>query len=104
MGWKQREWYLPDAAADLFDGNGNAGPAIWADGQVVGAWVQAPDGEIRTQYFTDVPARTRHAVAGEVDRVAALVGDTRFTVRFPGVVHKALLGSGVGSGGAGRRG
>ncbi|MGZ8742477.1 MAG: winged helix DNA-binding domain-containing protein [Nocardioides sp.] len=91
MGWKQREWYLPEAAADLFDRNGNAGPAIWADGRVVGAWAQAPDGEIRTRWFVDVPARTRRAVADEADRLTSLVGDTRFSVRFPGIAHKALL-------------
>jgi hypothetical protein len=91
MGWKQREWYLPDAAADLFDRNGNAGPAIWADGRVVGAWAQAPDGEIRMRWFVDLPARARRAVADEADRLTSLVGDTRFSVRFPGVAHKALL-------------
>jgi hypothetical protein len=91
MGWQQREWYLPDAAADLFDGNGNAGPAIWADGRVVGAWTQAPDGAIRTRYFVDVPASARRAVDDAVEGLRELVGDTRFTVRFPGVAHKALL-------------
>lgn len=92
MGWKQRGWYLPSVAADVFDSNGNAGPAIWADGRVVGAWMQDPQGRIRTQYFADVPARTRKAVVAEVERLTDLVGDTRFTVRFPGVAHKALLG------------
>ena len=91
MGWKQREWYLPDPCLDLFDRNGNAGPAIWADGGVVGAWAQAPDGEIRTRYLVDVHARTRRAVAVETERIADLVGDARFTVRFPGIAHRALL-------------
>jgi hypothetical protein len=91
MGWKQRAWYLPDAAGDLFDRNGNAGPAIWVDGQVAGAWVQAPDGTIRTRWFLDVPAGVRDAVTREAGRLTAVVGDTRFTVRFPGEVHKALL-------------
>jgi hypothetical protein len=91
MGWKQREWYLPDAAADLFDGNGNAGPAVWADGRVVGAWAQAPDGEIRTRYFVDVPSRTRRAVTDAAETLATVIGDARFTVRFPGVAHRALL-------------
>ena len=45
MGWKLRDWYLPAAAADAFDRNGNAGPTLWVDGRVVGAWAQAPDGE-----------------------------------------------------------
>ena len=91
MGWKQRGWYLPEAAADLFDGNGNAGPSIWVDGQVAGAWIQAKDGTIRIRWFVDVPDRARDAVAAETDRLGAVVGDARFTVRFPGAAHKALL-------------
>ncbi len=91
MGWKQRAWYLPDAAADVFDANGNAGPSIWVDGQVAGVWVQAPDGTIRTRWFVDVSDPARDAVAAEVDRLRGVVGDTRFTVRFPGLAHKALL-------------
>ncbi|MGN6576151.1 MAG: winged helix DNA-binding domain-containing protein [Nocardioides sp.] len=91
MGWKQRTWYLSDAAAALFDANGNAGPSIWSDGRVVGGWAQAPDGTIGLHWFGDVPARVRAAVDAEVDRLVGVVGDTRFTVRFPGATHKALL-------------
>jgi hypothetical protein len=94
MGWKQRGWYLPDAAADLFDGNGNAGPSVWVDGQVAGAWVQLPDGSLRVHWFRDVPERVCASVDEEVERLVAVVGDTRFTIRFPGVVHKALLARG----------
>ena len=94
MGWKQRGWYLPGEASDLFDGNGNAGPSIWVDGQVAGAWVQAPDGTIRLHWFRDVPTRVRDGVDAEVARLVGVVGDTRFTIRFPGVVHKALLAGG----------
>jgi hypothetical protein len=91
MGWKQREWYLPAAAAELFDRNGNAGPAIWADGRVVGAWAHTPEGVNRRRYFVDVPAATRRAVDERVEALSALVGDTRFTVRFPGTAHQSLL-------------
>ena len=37
MGWKQRSWYLPEAAAEAFDSVGNGGPTIWVDGRIVGA-------------------------------------------------------------------
>lgn len=92
MGWRHRGWYLPDAAEAVFDRNGNAGPAIWANGEIVGAWAQAPDGTMRLRWFTDVSSRVQDAAAEEVDRVRCLVGDTRFTIRFPGVAHQALLG------------
>ncbi|HET7387105.1 MAG TPA: winged helix DNA-binding domain-containing protein [Nocardioidaceae bacterium] len=92
MGWKQREWYLPAECADAFDANGNAGPTIWVDGRVVGAWAQAPDGTIRTHYFLDVPAPRRCEVDAQADRLRETLGETRFTVRFPGRIQRVLLG------------
>ena len=38
MGWKERDWYLGEHAATLFDRNGNAGPTVWWNGRVVGGW------------------------------------------------------------------
>ncbi len=94
MGWKERSWYLGDHATfgrDVFDRNGNGGPTIWVDGQVVGAWVQRPDGAIATEYFTSVPTRRRRALAAAEEELRSTVGDTRFKLRFPGPVHQALL-------------
>ena len=54
MGWKQRDWYLPPAAAESFDSIGNGGPTLWVDGRIVGAWAQTRDGEIHTHYFERV--------------------------------------------------
>ena len=91
MGWKQRDWYLPSSAAHAFDRMGNAGPTVWVDGEVAGVWVQAPDGEIRTHLFTDLPAGRRREVDRRAAEVAAMVGETRFTVRFPSPVSAALV-------------
>ena len=49
MGWKERDWYLGDHGAALFDRNGNAGPTIWADGRVIGGWVQTDGRRDRDQ-------------------------------------------------------
>jgi hypothetical protein len=92
MGWKDRSFYLtPEVAAGVFDRNGNGGPTIWVDGAVVGTWVQRRDGSIATQLLADVPA-DRHA---EIDAAAGalreLLGDVRFSVRFPAPVQAALL-------------
>ena len=93
MGWKQRGWYLPDAAAEAFDRNGNAGPTLWVDGRVVGAWAQDADGGMLTHYFEDVAAPRRAALDERLAALAAAVGETRWTVRFPGRVDAVLRGS-----------
>jgi hypothetical protein len=92
MGWKERDWYLPDTAQEAFDTNGNAGPTIWVDGRVVGAWAQADDGEIRTHLFEKVTKAQRSAIDDRVWDLRKMVGDTRYTVRFPGRIHPRLLG------------
>jgi hypothetical protein len=91
MGWKQRDWYLPAAAADAFDRNGNAGPTLWVDGQVVGAWAQHKDGRLLTHYFQPVPRPRRDELAERLTEIARVVGDTRFTVRFPGRIQTSIL-------------
>jgi hypothetical protein len=91
MGWKEREWYLPAAAAHTFDRMGNAGPTIWVDGRVVGGWVQAADGTIRTRLVTDVPADRRAEIDHRAVELAALLDETRFTVRFPSILSAALF-------------
>lgn len=91
MGWKQRAWYLPDAAADAFDRNGNAGPTLWVDGRVVGAWAQTGEGRMITHYFERVAARRRAELDDRLAVLARTVGETRWTVRFPGLTHPRLL-------------
>ena len=73
MGWKSRAWYLPAAASEAFDRNGNAGPTIWVDGRVVGAWAQDRQGEIRTHYFERVAASRRREVQARVAELKSLV-------------------------------
>jgi hypothetical protein len=90
MGWKQRAWYLPPSAERAFDRMGNAGPTIWVDGRVVGAWGQTEHGEIRTHLFEEPAADALAAVRRRVAELTEMVGDTRFTVRFPSPVSTAL--------------
>ena len=91
MGWKQRSWYLPDAAAEAFDSVGNGGPTIWVDGRIVGAWAQDKQGEVHLHYFEQVAAVRRREVDARVADLKAMVGDTRFAVRFPGNIHKSVV-------------
>lgn len=91
MGWQGRDWYLPPEAAEAFDTNGNAGPTIWVDGQVVGAWAQRGDGTIALHWFRDVPRVRQGEVAKRAEQMREWVGDTRYSVRFPGRIHPRLL-------------
>ena len=93
MGWKQRDWYLPSTSKEVFDSAGNGGPSLWVDGRVVGAWAQAKDGIIHTHYFERVASARRREIDKRHDQLKSWVGDTRFTVRFPGDIHARLLGT-----------
>lgn len=91
MGWKQRGFYLPPQAAPAWDRNGNAGPTIWVDGQVVGAWGQAKDGSIRLHYFVEVRADRRAQVEQRAVELRDILGPIRYAVRFPGAINARLL-------------
>ena len=82
MGWKERDWYLGPHGSTLFDSNGNAGPTVWWDGRVVGGWSQRRDGEIALGLLEDVGADARAAIEAEAARLAAWVGDVRFSPGF----------------------
>jgi Winged helix DNA-binding domain len=90
MGWKERGWYLGDHASDLFDRNGNAGPTVWANGRVVGAWAQAEDGEVVIEPFARLDAATRARLDAEGGRLAAWLGDVRIRPRFATPLGKEL--------------
>ena len=93
MGWKQRDWYLPSTSVEVFDSAGNGGPSLWVDGRVVGAWAQTRDGTIHTHYFERVAAARRREIDQRINELKSWIGDTRFTVRFPGEIHARLLGT-----------
>ncbi|WP_371333521.1 DNA glycosylase AlkZ-like family protein [Pseudonocardia sp. Ae168_Ps1] len=94
MGWKARGHYLSeDDAALLFDCNGNGGPAIWVDGRIAGTWVQRRDGTIATRLFPGAHDRpgVEDDVAAAAERHRAVLGDVRFSVRYPAPVQPELL-------------
>ena len=53
MGWKQRDWFLPEDVRQLYDSYGNIGPTVWWGGEVVGGWAVRPDGFVATEMLTD---------------------------------------------------
>jgi hypothetical protein len=82
MGWKDRAWYVDDGDPRLFAG-GNAGPSVWVNGQVVGAWVPRADGELVLDLFADVDARSRRRVETRRRDLRTWLGDVRFRSRVP---------------------
>lgn len=92
MGWKERTWYLDaDVERRVFDRYGNAGPTIWANGRIVGGWVQRPDGSLALDVQRPLSATARSLLDEECDRVRSLVGEVRFRVRFPSRNQAELL-------------
>jgi hypothetical protein len=90
MGWKEREWYLGPHGPTLFDTNGNAGPTIWWEGRVVGGWSQRPDGEIALGLLEEVGSDARAAIDAEAERLAAWLGDVRYSPGFLPPFQRAL--------------
>lgn len=92
MGWKERGWYLDGAtAARVVDRNGNIGPTIWVDGEVVGGWVQRPDGTIARELNRPISREHRRMLETETERLTEVLGDTRFRTRFPAPNQADLL-------------
>ncbi len=85
MGWRHRDFYLDTAhTAALFDRNGNVGPTVWADGRIVGAWAQRPDGRIAHRLLTDPGRHTRALINNAVQRLAVFLD---CTPRHPVLPH-----------------
>ncbi len=90
MGWSRREWYLGDHANQLFDRNGNAGPSIWVNGRVVGAWTQRASGEVVYQVLEDVGQEAAAAIDRAAGGLTEWLGPVRVTPRFPTPLQRAL--------------
>ena len=94
MGWKERTWYLGELGTfggPLFDRNGNAGPTVWVNGEVVGGWAQRPTGEIAFRLFAAVGADHRRAIEAKAAELSLLIGNERVRGRFPVPLQRELL-------------
>jgi len=91
MGWAGRDFYLGPHRPVLFDRNGNAGPAIWWDGRVVGGWAQRATGEVVLRLLEDVGADATTAIETEAARLTDWLGPTRVTPRFRTPLERELV-------------
>ena len=92
MGWKERDWYLSGHATELFDRNGNAGPTVWWNGQVVGGWAQREDGEVAFRLLSEIPHEATEAIEGEAHRLREWLGSVRMIPRFRTPLERELTG------------
>jgi hypothetical protein len=92
MGWQRRDWYLGEHRAQLFDANGNAGPTIWVDGRIAGGWAVRANGEVVTRLLEDVGAEAADRVEAEAGRLTTWLQSTTVVPRFPGPLHRELVG------------
>lgn len=67
MGWKHRDFHLGEHRALVFDRNGNAGPTVWVDGQVVGGWAIRDDGSVGLDLPEQVDAVDAVAAGAALD-------------------------------------
>jgi Winged helix DNA-binding domain len=93
MGWFQRDWYLGEHRAQVFDGNGNAGPTAWWNGRVVGGWFQDDGARVRLQLLEDPGRDGRRALRRRADELTSWLDGVRISPRFPSPLSKAGAGS-----------
>jgi hypothetical protein len=94
MGWFERDWYLGDHRAQVFDRNGNAGPTAWWNGRVVGGWYQDDGARVRLQLLEDPGRDGRRALQRRADELTAWLDGVRISPRFPSSLSKAGLAVG----------
>jgi len=90
MGWSQRDWFLGQHRAQLFDRSGNIGPTIFWQGRVVGGWAQRPDGEIRLRLLEDIGAIGSAAVETRAAELAEWLGPLRVIPSFRTPLEREL--------------
>lgn len=91
MGWRERDWYLnPGDTPVLFDRFGNAGPTIWADGRVVGGWVQRADGGVAVELTAALDQEHQRLLGEAISELVDCVGDVVVRPRFPAPIQKQL--------------
>ncbi len=92
MGWKERDWYLPEQWQPLYDRNGNIGPTIWWDGEIIGGWAVRRDGSIVTRLLSDRGRGSVRAVGAAVERLQPRLAGAAVSASFPTPLERELRG------------
>lgn len=89
MGWADRGWYLGAHRSQVFDRNGNAGPTVWVDGRVVGAWRQDADARVELMMLESISREARADLTARAERLTSWLGGVRINPRFPSPLSKS---------------
>jgi hypothetical protein len=88
MGWFDRDWYLGEHRAQVFDTNGNAGPTAWWNGRVVGGWIQDADGRVELRLLEKVGRDARTVLTRQAKALTEWLDGVRISPRFPSPVSR----------------
>jgi hypothetical protein len=88
MGWYDRDWYIGTHRGEVFDSNGNGGPAAWCNGRVVGGWGVDTEGRVVLHLLEDVGRDARRALQQRADTLTEWLDGTRMAPRFPSPLSK----------------
>jgi hypothetical protein len=90
MGWKTRDWFLGIDPGHVFDRAGNIGPTLWWNGEIIGSWTIAPNGELRTKVIADRGAEAHAAIDRAASHLHARLNGTAVTPAIRTPLDQAL--------------
>ena len=88
MGWYDRDWYVGDHRAQVFDSNGNGGPTAWWNGRIVGGWGQDANGRVDVRLLEDVDRDANRALTRRATELTEWLDGVRVSPRFPSPLSK----------------
>ena len=94
MGWKNRDWFLGIDSSLVFDRDGNIGPTLWWDGEIIGSWAVAPNGDLRTKVVADRGAEARVAIGRAASQLHARLNGAPVTPAIRTPLEQALVKDG----------
>jgi Winged helix DNA-binding domain len=85
-----RDWFLGIDRGHVFDRAGNVGPTLWWNGEIIGAWAIAPNGELRTKVIADRGAEARAAIDLAASHLHARLNGTAVTPAIRTLLEQVL--------------
>jgi winged helix DNA-binding protein len=90
MGWKTRDWFLGIDPGQVFDRAGNIGPTLWWNGEIIGSWAIAPNGDVRTKVIADRGAEAHAAIDRAASHLHARLSGATVTPAIRTPLEQAL--------------